>query len=60
MGAEVLIDRVVESTEGGIGEDQCGFRRDSKCQEQIFVLERLCKKMKEKERWLLQRLWTHK
>ena len=27
--AEVLINQVVESTESAIGEEQCGFRKDS-------------------------------
>ena len=44
----ILIDRVVENSEGQIGEEQSGFRKGRSCSDQIFVLRQLCEKMKEK------------
>ena len=44
----ILIDRVVEQSEGQIGEEQSGFRKGRSCSDQIFVLRQLCEKMKEK------------
>ena len=49
MYAKVLINLVVESTERVIGEDQCDFRKDKNCSDQIFVAGQLCNKMTEKK-----------
>ena len=50
----ILIERVVENSEGQVGEEQSGFRKGRSCADQIFVLRQLCEKMKEKEK----RVWV--
>ena len=37
MYAKALIDRVIEFTEKGIGEEQCGFRENERFSDQTFV-----------------------
>uniref|UniRef100_A0A3P9JF00 ribonuclease H n=1 Tax=Oryzias latipes TaxID=8090 RepID=A0A3P9JF00_ORYLA len=46
----VLINRVVEGTEGMIGEEQCGFRRGRGCVDQVFVVRQVCEKFLAKGR----------
>ena len=46
----ILIERVIENSEGQIGEEQSGFRKGRSCADQIFVLRQLCEKMKQKKR----------
>ena len=46
----ILIERVMENTEGQIGEEQCGFRKGRSCADQIFALRQLCEKMFEKKK----------
>merc|ERR1712121_507428 len=48
----ILIDRVVENSEGQIGEEQSGFRKGRSCADQIFVLRQLSEKLLEKKRRL--------
>ena len=50
----ILIERVVENSEGQVGEEQSGFRKGRSCADQIFVLRQLCEKMKEKGK----RVWV--
>lgn len=38
---------MVESTERGKSEEECGFRKDISCSDQIFVVSHLCEKMTE-------------
>ena len=45
----ILIDRVIEQSEGQIGEEQSGFRKGRSCADQIFVLRQLSEKMTEKK-----------
>ena len=40
----VLIERVSELTEGLIGEEQCGFRLERECVDQVFVIEEMSEK----------------
>ena len=42
----VLIERVVETSEQQIGEEQSGFRKGRSCADQIFVVRQLCEKLK--------------
>merc|ERR1711888_425040 len=44
----ILIERVVENSEGQVGEELSGFRKGRSCADQVFVLRRVCEKMKEK------------
>ena len=46
----ILIERVIENSEGQVGEEQSGFRKGRSCADQIFVLRQVCEKMKEKKR----------
>ena len=46
----ILIERVIENSEGQIGEEQSGFRKGRSCADQIFVLRQVCEKMKEKKK----------
>merc|ERR1711895_129466 len=46
----VLIERVVETSEQQIGEEQSGFRKGRSCADQIFVVRQLCEKLKEKRK----------
>ena len=46
----ILIERVIENSEGQIGEEQSGFRKGRSCADQIFVLRQVFEKMKEKKR----------
>ena len=46
----VLIERVVESTDEAIGEEQCGFRRGRGCSDQIFAVRQICERMLGKNR----------
>ena len=48
----ILIDRVIEQSEGQIGEEQSGFRKGRSCADQIFVLRQLSEKLLEKKRRL--------
>ena len=41
-------ERVMESTKRGIGDEQCGTRKDISCSDPIFVIGKLCEKIKEK------------
>ena len=45
----ILIECVIEKSEGQIGEEQSGFRKGRSCANQIFVLRQVCEKMKEKK-----------
>ena len=45
---KILIKRVIENSEGQVGEEQCGFRKGRGCADQVFVLRQVCEKMKEK------------
>ena len=38
---------MAESTASGVDEDQCVFRKDRKCSDQIFIVEHLSETMKE-------------
>ena len=49
----ILIERVIENSEGQIGGEQSGFRKGRSCADQIFVLRQVCEKMKEKKK----RVW---
>ena len=40
----VLIKRIRESTDGAIGEEQCGFRSGRGCTDQIFAVKQVCEK----------------
>ena len=40
----VLIKRIRESTDGAIGEEQCGFRSGRGCADQIFAVRQVCEK----------------
>ena len=46
----ILIDRVIEHSEGQIGEEQSGFRKGRSCADQIFALRQVSEKMTEKRR----------
>ena len=48
----ILIERVIESSERQIGEEQSGFRKGRSCADQIYVLRQVCEKMREKKRSL--------
>ena len=48
MRKEVLVDRVVESNENVIREEQCGTRKKT-YSDQIIFIRQLCEKMKEKK-----------
>ena len=48
----ILIDRVIEHSEGQMGEEQSGFRKGRSCADQILVLRQVSEKMMEKRRWL--------
>ena len=37
----ILIERVIENSEGQIGEEQSGFRKGRSCADQIFVLRQV-------------------
>ena len=50
----VLMERVIENSEGQIGDEQSGFRKGRSCADQIFVLRQVCEKMKEKKK----RVWV--
>ena len=41
----VLIERVIECTDGEIGGEQCGFRRGMGCSDQVFAVRQICEKM---------------
>ena len=45
---KILIRRVIENSEGQVGEEQSGFRKGRGCTDQVFVLRQVCEKMKEK------------
>ena len=47
----ILIERVIENSEGQVGEEQSGFRKGRSYADQIFVLRQVCEKMKEKIEW---------
>ena len=40
----VLIKRVRAGTECAIGEEQCGFRQDRGCMDQVFAVRQVCEK----------------
>ena len=44
----VLIERVIECTDGAIGGEQCGFRKGMSCGDQIFAVRQICEKKLEK------------
>ena len=46
----ILIERVIENSEGQVGEEQSGFRKGRSCADQIFVLRQVCEKMREKKK----------
>lgn len=46
----ILIERVIESSESQIGEEQSGFRKGRSCADQIYVLRQVCEKMREKKK----------
>ena len=48
MHSRILIEQVIENSEGQIGKEQIGFRKGRCCADQTFVLRQLCEKMKEK------------
>ena len=50
MYGRILIEQVIENSEGQVGEEQSGFRKGRSCADQIFVLRQICEKMKEKKR----------
>ena len=46
----ILIERVIEKSEGVTGEEQSGFRNGRSRADQIFVLRQVCEKMKENKK----------
>ena len=40
----LLIKRIRDVTEGVIGDEQCGFRRERGCMDQVFVVRQVCEK----------------
>ena len=44
----VLIERVIECTDGAIGREQCGFRKGMGCSDQVFAVRQICEKKLEK------------
>ena len=46
----ILIERVIENSEGQIEDEQSGLRKGRSCADQIFVLRQVCEKMKEKKK----------
>ena len=40
----VLIKRVIAGTECAIGDEQCGFRQDRGCMEEVFAVRQVCEK----------------
>ena len=44
----VLIERVIECTDGAIGGEQCGFRKGMSCSDQVFAVRQICEKKLEK------------
>ena len=48
----ILIDRVIEHSEGRIGEEQSRFRKEMSCVDQIFVWRQVSEKIIEKRWWL--------
>ena len=44
----VLIERVIECTDGAIGGEQCGFRKGMGCTDQVFAVRQICEKKLEK------------
>ena len=46
----ILIERVIENSDGQVGEEQSGFRIGRSCADQIFVLRQVCEKMRERKK----------
>ena len=46
----IFKERVIENSEGQIGQEQSGFRKGRSCADRIFVLKQICKKTKEKKK----------
>ena len=44
----ILIERVIECTDGAIGGEQCGFRKGMSCSDQVFAVRQICEKKLEK------------
>ena len=44
----VLIERVIECTNGAVGGEQCGFRKGMSCSDQVFAVRQICEKKLEK------------
>ena len=44
----VLIERVREGTDSGVGDEQCGFRAGRGCMDQVFVVRQVCEKYMQK------------
>ena len=40
----VIIGRIMNRTDGVLGEEQCGFRSGRECNDQFFVVIQLCEK----------------
>ena len=57
---KVLITRIRGKTEGVLGEEQCGFRKERGCVDQIpfHSKKRYVKKRQQKSRLYFGRLWT--